>query len=879
MTAVPDLSLAGGLLPTRYALHALSGAWSLCCQSADHRSEPGGDQFPGDGDWTAIAGASTVAYALQQAGQWSLDSMPRDFDANTWWFRAKFDKPEQSEQYRGLDAESRLVFDGLATVCRVWFNGQPVLDSDNMFVQHFVNVDVHLKAIGNVLLLRFEALQNTLKLKRARPRWRTPMVAKQQLRWTRTTLLGRTPGWSPPAAAVGPWRPIWLEERRPAQLIRSSVRSSLHRGVKGDEGQLTVACWFQGVLDKEDEVTVVVEGLHGDTHGCIEDRREGCVEVALHAAGQNHGQIDIRLPQVALWWPHTHGTPALYQVSLKIQSATGAAKVAVLGRVGFRTMTRDSSNGGFALQVNQTAVFCRGACWMPLDVVSLRADASAYRQALMQVRDAGMNMLRLAGSTIYEDTVFFDLCDELGILVWQDLMFSNMDYPAGDAAFMRSVEIEVTQQMTRLETHPSVAVVCGNSEVEQQAAMWGAGRADWSPALFHDTLAGMASRLLGHAVYWPSSAHGGAFPHQPDTGTCSYYGVGAYKRALSDALVSQVSFATECLAFANIPPASTLRRSPAGELPQVHSAAWKSRVYRDLSVGWDFDDVREHYVECLLGLRPDELRAVDPARHLELGRAVAAEVMGRTMAAWRTAASRCGGALVWFLRDLWAGAGCGLVDDQGTPKSVLHALSRVQQPLLAVIEDRGMNGLVLHLVNETAEPVAGQVELVLYQHGETVVAAQTRAVQVAPRSQGQWALTDWLDGFMDLNWAYRFGPAAADLIVATWRDDQGTEVGRAMHFAPAQLIHFNGDPGLTAQAQMRPDGKMAVKLKTCAVAYGVHFESRAWQASDDFFHMSPGAEKTVTFSPLNAGQTHWHAQASALNARQSSAIPQSAVPV
>ena len=92
--------------------------------------------------------------------------MPRDFDANTWWFRAQFDKPERFEQYRSVDAESLLVFDGVATLCRVWFNGQPMLDSDNMFVQHSVNVDAHLKAVGNVLLLRFEALQNTLKLDR-----------------------------------------------------------------------------------------------------------------------------------------------------------------------------------------------------------------------------------------------------------------------------------------------------------------------------------------------------------------------------------------------------------------------------------------------------------------------------------------------------------------------------------------------------------------------------------------------------------------------------------------------------------------------------------------------------------------------------------------
>lgn len=834
--------------PSRLTLSALPNAWSLCKQPAHLTAS----DVPNDGDWQAIAHATTVAHALLLAGQWSLDGPPQEFDTHTWWYRLHFDAPETASS-----TQQFLNFEGLATVCRVWLNGIEILHSQNMFQSHRVDVSGTLRPQDNVLRLRFEALAPHLQTKRARPRWRTPMVAHQQLRWLRTTLLGRTPGWTPPAAPVGPWRPIWLEHCFNTQLVQSSLQAT----VNDTHGTVAIACELHGSVPPSTQVIAHVDGP------------TGLYTAALQATANGHYRGQCAIPTPALWWPHTHGEPALYKVHITVVHETQTAAMYPLGSIGFRTIARAIDDDKFALSVNGTPIFCRGACWMPLDVVSLGASEEGYRKALQQAKAAGMNMLRLAGSTVYETPTFFALCDALGIMVWQDLMFSNMDYPGEDPAFLASVQAEVTHQLTRLQQHPCLAVVCGNSEVEQQAAMWGADKSQWAPKLFHETLQTIATKTLPNTVYWPSSAHGGAFPHQVKRGTTSYYGVGAYKRDLDDAITSQVAFATECLAFANIPPSSTLRRAPSGEAPQVHAPAWKSRVYRDLSVGWDFDDVRDHYVERLLGIRPDALRAVDPARHLTLGRAIAAEVMGRTMASWRTTPSSCGGALVWFLRDLWAGAGCGLVDDQGAPKSVLHALARVQQPLLATISGEGLNGLTLHVINETASPLNTRAELTLYQHGETRVACHTRDIAVAARSRTAWDLSDWLDGFMDLDYSHRFGPPAFDLAVVTWRDLDGHLLGQALHFEPTQLIAFQGDPGLTAYAQPTPEGDMLVHVRTRAASYGVHFESFGWQAHDSFFHMPPGSQRSVRCSPTSPKNSHWHASAMALNARHASPIP------
>ena len=247
-------------------------------------------------------------------------------------------------------------------------------------------------------------------------------------------------------------------------------------------------------------------------------------------------------------------------------------------------------------------------------------------------------MLRVNGCMVYEDDAFFDACDALGLLVWQDFMFANMDYPASDAGFMASVREEARQQLARWQAHPSLAVICGNSEAEQQAAMWGAPREAWAQPLFDEQLAALAGELCPGVTYWPSSAHGGAFPHQNNVGTTSYYGVGAYLRPMEDARRAGLRFATECLAFANVPPPATLARMPGGTSLRTHHPGWKARAPRDLGAGWDFEDVRDHYLQRLYGVDPVALRSTDHERYLQLSRAVSAEVIAGDLL--RMAASR-----------------------------------------------------------------------------------------------------------------------------------------------------------------------------------------------------------------------------------------------
>jgi beta-mannosidase len=803
--------LRDGTASTRVSL---SSGWEVLATAAGLVAEP--SALPAEG-WLASSVPATAASALAAHGLWNLEGAPRQFDSEDWWWRLRFSSSSAAGE------RAVLCFDGLATVADVWLNGAHVLHSENMFLGH----ELELGAAGSYeLVLCCRSLEAALRARRPRPRWRVPMLEQQQLRWFRTTLLGRTPGWSPPAAAVGPWREIRVERRRDLVVSATRLKSRVEPGV--------------GVVDFSCMVECLAEA--GGVRAELVLSRDGTEQRAVlsHVEGRVSGSLRVASP--ARWWPHTHGEPALYEARLELSSARWAYQLP-LGALGFRTLSLDTADGDFALSVNGEFVFCRGACWTPLDVVTLTGSRSALKATLARVVAAGMNMLRVGGTMVYETNDFYELCDELGILVWQDFMFANMDYP-DDEAFRAIVQAEVRQVLARLEPRPCLAVLCGSSEGEQQAAMWGAARELWSPPLFHRLLKELAGELCAGVPYWPSSAHGGAFPHQANAGSTSYYGVGAYLRPLEDARLSGVRFASECLAFANIPAPDAL---PGGPAVRVHHPAWKARTPRDLGAGWDFDDVRDHYLGRLFGVEPPTLRSTDHERYLALGALVTGEVMARTFSEWRRQGSACRGALIWFLKDLWPSAGWGVLDSTGRPKPAYWYLRRALQPLGLSLVDEGVNGLFAQIVNERAEAREVELEVALYRDAEIPLGRFRKGLRLEARARREVPIAELLDGFSDLTYAYRFGPPGCDLVVA-WLLEGEARVSEAYYFVLGLPSRVEREVGLSAELHSVGEGRAELVVRSRRLAYAVRVEVSGATSDDDYFNVAPGAERRLSLS-------------------------------
>ena len=783
-------------------------------------SAPGACAAPSetDGlDWIPARVPGTAAAAI------GVDE--RDFDAEDWWFRTRFERPEAADDERLL-----LELDGVATVAEVYLNGELLLESSSMWARHQVDVTAGL-AQQNELMIACRALKPLMGVRR-RPaaRWRTRVVNEGNLRWFRTMIFGRSPGFAPTPAPVGPWRPVRIVRRAQEGIDRVSLRTGFADGA---------GLVHARVKSATDPARLALR---------LGDSREPFVP-----ASGGWAEAQLRIPSPARWWPHTHGDPVLHEATIENGGEPLESR-----RVGFRSLqfAHDVRVDGLDLRINGIPVFARGAVWTPPELVSMAPTQSRLRLLLEQVRDAGMNMLRVVGTGAYESSSFYELCDELGILVWQDLMFANLDYPVGDPAFSDQVESEVRQLLSDVAGRPSLVAICGNSEVEQQAAMLGLEPDLGRDQLWERTLPELISEARLDCAYLPSTPCGGDLPFHSDTGISHYFGVSGYFRPPDDARRADVKFAAECLAFANVPDEV--------EVP-VHHPQWKAGVARDagtgwdLGAGWDFDDVRDAYLRMLFSVDPVQLRRSDHERYLELSRLTSGEVMAEVIGEWRRAASPCRGALVLWLKDMLPGAGLGVIDQSYKPKVPYHYLRRAMAPIAVWTSDEGVNGVAIHVANDRPEPLSAQLRVALYRGLETVVAESTDTLALGPHQTTTRTVEGVLRRFVDAAWAYRFGPAGHDAIFVTLTASSPKAkmvFSQAVRFPAGLPIERRSAAGLgiEARASQLDDGAWQLALRSQRVAYGVRVDAPGFIPDDDALFLEPGRERLLHLSAGNPEQ-------------------------
>jgi beta-mannosidase len=833
-------------MPTPAAINAvhLDTGWQLAAATPNSIADPA--QLSSQTlAWRDAVVPGTVAQSMAVDIN-SIDNFDaaHHYDAQDWWYRCKFKATSQRK--------ARLRFAGLATLADIWLNGAPILNARNMFVAHDVVIGQLLRE-DNELVICFRSLDSALAARRPRPRWKTALVDKQALRWFRTTLLGRVAGWMPLLAPVGPYQNITLEYIANVDVATLDLQTSARANV----GQISIAAELV-TADTISAATLWVDDIR--------------LTLAIEQQEQRskiHGNFSIA--DIKLWWPHTHGTPQLSTCRIEVTSGSGNT-VIDCGKIGFKEVLLDRSGGKVQLQINGVEIFCRGACWTVDDITALVSEPTQLRRTLQLARDSGANMLRIGGTMNYECDEFYRLCDELGLLVWQDFMFANMDYPFDDADFRNEVNHEITYQLQRLQKHICIAVYCGNSEVEQQAAMVGLPPSEWRNDFFSEQLPQRCAQLHRDIPYFPSSPCEGAMPFHIASGISHYYGVSAYRRPLTDVKHAQVKFATESLCFANVPDQQTIELLLDGATPAPHHPRWKARV-GSAPANFDFEAIRDDYLRILFKVDPAELRHCDSERYYALSRVVSSEIMRTVFAEWRKPNSNCGGGLIWFYKDFWPGAGWGIIDSTNRPKAAYWYLRRAWASRAILISDEGLDGLQLHAINETASALNARIEFEIYQHGRIKIAAAEKNLQLPARGAETLSADALCERFYDANYSYRFGPSKHDVVIARLIDNNnGSVLSEDCYFPLGFALPMQEHAKLTATASFDAAGNVVVTLESDVFLQSVALSTDGFTPDNNYFHLAPNRAKRIYFTGTPAGKQStpqkFKTYLSALNSRE-----------
>lgn len=741
------------------------------------RAEPGSllapSELPDDGWSPAVVPGGIGA---------SLPDDATDADAHAWWLRRRVTTDAGPQE---------LVLDGIGTYAQLFVDGVEVATSANAFRAQRIPLD--LAPGEHVLAVRVGAFAEHAVPRKPRARWRSALLPDSSMRWRRSPHLGRIPSWQGAAPYVGVIGGLSLG---PAAPHLTSVAAHLDGG--------------DGIV----EVTVA----GGDAVVRIDGTTTSVVD----------GRATLRVPDVRPWTPHTHGEPVTYELALERDGETVETR-----RIGFSHIEIRDADAAPQVAVNGIPVFVRGACWVPTDAFGWVDDPDQIRRDLGRLCAAGLNAVRITGTNRYEPAPFWDIAAELGMLVWQDVMLATFDPPEDDA-WLAGLEAEWRDQLGRLQGRPNVLAVCGGTETEQQPTLMGTLQ---PMTAIHELLPRVTAEVLPAAPHVTSSPSGGPLPTSIAQGFSHYFGVGAYLRPLDDARSANVAFASEALAFAIPPERGTVRADHPGGIDDVREQDWRDGVPSDRGVAWGFDDVTDHYVTALFGVRRED---VDAERWFDLERAAVADAMTSSFAIWRSPSAPTGGAFVLSHRDLRRGPGWGLLDHRGLPKAPLLALRDTLARTALLLVDHGLDGLWLDIAHDRPLPDGAVLRLDAYASGDQPVLSFEGAAAGHERLHVESAL----GGFRDLTYAWRFGERYYRALTARLLDADGTVIAQTTRLlAPPSTSPT--DVGLCGEVVEDTGTHVGVRVRTESLAQFVHLDAPGLAPTSGWFHLAPGQVRDI----------------------------------
>ena len=588
--------------------------------------------------------------------------------------------PEEIEVIAVKGGRTELVFDSIDTVASIRMNGVEVARSENQFIPVRIPIDHAGGELEVEITSPMDELDRRVKTLGDRP-------VNADGAWGVYSYLRKS------ACAFGwDWGPMC-----PGAGLLGSVRIESYRIARlaGIRPLVTVCTARNATV----EVRIDVDRVDANASVLLEAEcrltaPDGTSIDATCSSTEDEITVRIDVPDPQRWWPRGLGEQPLHDLQVILRAGDDLLDEAER-IIGLRSVALDlgdeNDEGCFALVVNGEKVFCKGANWIPEGLFPGTASAAVVERRVGQAFDAGMNMLRVWGGGLYEQPAFYEACDRLGIMVWQDFMFACATYPE-DRPFPELVEHEAATQVTRLAHHPSIMLWCGGNENILAWRNWGwkekmPAEQAWGRTYFMESLPGVCARLDPSRPYWPDSPFSGsveADPNDPDVGDRHTWDLKMEKvREMVPRFASEFGH--------QAPPLRRTIEEAIGaeclsaELPESLDAfAGRQR-------GWGGDEAQyDQYLQEWFS-SPATLDERIAQMHLLQARATS------IMLEWlRANTPRCSGALIWQLNDAWAGHSWSLIDVAGRPKPSWWATrSAFGEDLLTVQRIDGQLGLVI----------------------------------------------------------------------------------------------------------------------------------------------------------------------------------------
>ena len=618
-----------------------------------------------------------------------------------------------------------LIFHGLDTYATVFLNDEKVIEADNMFHPFSADVKGLLKEGENELLVQFFSPINKILPILESGDYILPAdndQIKNTSPYTRKAPYHYGWDWGPSFATSGIWQPVeltgtgkWSIES--AHIIQEKVSSS--------EAELALQLVVECSIDIEAELLIREEKSITNISKSVQLKQ-----------GKNNLSHLITIDHPDLWWPIGHGDQELYEFQIKLKTENYSHElIKRLGIRNFKVEQKKDENGtAFTFVINRKPIFSKGANWIPADSFPTRLTKQDYRNLLESAISANMNTLRVWGGGIYESDDFYDLCDEMGILVWQDFMFACSLYP-GDEDFLKSVEKEARYQINRLKHHPSIILWCGNNEVAWAWHNWGwkekyperVYKKDYKN-LFHEILPSVCSELDPDRLYWPSSP--GDSDKLPDNGQS--YGSGdnhfwdvwhggkdfhAFEKNIG-------RFMSE-YGMQSFPDLKTVDSFCDEEQQDLNSEIIRSHQKASLGNG----NV-EKYVDMYYP-KPKNFRAFVITSQIMAGEAIKYAVE-----AHRRAMPYCMGSLYWQLNDCWPVASWSSLDYYGNWKALHYYAKEFFGPVLVTVLEK--NGKTcFFVVNDGSSFDQAELELKLIKFDGELIGSEKIEISIPANSSSE----------------------------------------------------------------------------------------------------------------------------------------------